>query len=242
MLFKQDVYIGEKYNINYLLQTNPLSKDILIVFTSCTNPGQKARYNYIKTLDNFTCNKLFILDDFGFDGRGAYYLGHNKDFTIEKDVHSLLLHIINKLNIEKKFFIGSSKGGYAALYFGLPFKNSIIISGAPQYLLGNYLSSPNHKKILEYIMGDTSINSINKLNILMKNKLKVNKENNNIVYLHYSTKEETYQSDISLLVKDLDIMKFKTFYDIKNYKTHSELTQFFPKFIKATLINTEMES
>lgn len=237
MKFNQKIYIGDKYNINYLLQTNLLSKDILIVFTSCTKPGQKARYNYIKTLDKFKCNKLFILDDFGFDNRGAYYLGKNNDFDIEKDVNSLISYIINKFNIEKKIFIGSSKGGYAALYFGLPFKNSIIITGAPQYMLGNYLSIPNHNKILEYIMGDIGVNSINKLNSLMENKLKLYKENNNTIYLHYSKQEETYISDISLLVKELENLNYKVFYDIEDYKTHSELTKFFPDFIKNILIN-----
>ena len=90
MCFKQKNYKGNKYNIKYLLETHSSSKDILIVFTSCTKPGQKARYNYIRTLDKFMCNKLFILDNFGYDNRGAYYLGHNSDFQIEKDVISVI--------------------------------------------------------------------------------------------------------------------------------------------------------
>lgn len=237
MRFNQKVYTGEKYNVKYILQSNSSSKDIIIVFTACTKPGQKARYNYIKTLDSFNCNKLFILDDFGFDNRGAYYLGKDNDFGIEKDVYSLISYITSKFNIKNRIFIGSSKGGYAALYFGLSFKNSSIITGAPQYMLGNYLSLPNHRKILEYIMGDTNISSINHLNELMKNRLKVNKKNDNKIYLHYSTEEETYVSDISLLVKELENLNYKTMYDIKNYKTHSELTNFFPEFIKNTLNN-----
>lgn len=73
--FKQRVFKGERYDIKYVLERNKNSKDLIIVFTSCTKVGQKARYNYVRTLDKYKCNKLFILDDFGFDKRGAYYLG-----------------------------------------------------------------------------------------------------------------------------------------------------------------------
>lgn len=241
MLFTQKVYKGNKYNIKYLLKKNPYSKDLLIIFTSCTPPGKKARYNYIRTLDKFKCNKLFILDDFGYDSRGAYYLGFNNDFQIEKDVNLLINKIIENLSIKNKFFIGSSKGGYAALYFGLDFKDSIIISGAPQYMLGNYLDYPNHKHILKYIMGDCSSNSINLLNDLMKNKLTNSQKNTNKIYLHYSNKEETYESDISLLIDKLKALNFETYYDLKDYTSHSDLTNYFPKFIISTLLSYKVK-
>ena len=63
MKFKQKKYIGNKYNINYLLERNNKSKDLIIVFSACTKKGQRARYNYIRTLDKIKSNKLFILDD-----------------------------------------------------------------------------------------------------------------------------------------------------------------------------------
>ena len=102
MKFKQKTYMGSKYKINYLLEKNSKSKDLLIVFSACTKIGQKARYNYIRTLDEFKCNKLYILDDFGFDGRGAYYLGKDKDFMIEKDVIALINKVSTEINPEKR--------------------------------------------------------------------------------------------------------------------------------------------
>lgn len=233
--FQQKIYKGKKYNIKYVLKTNKKSKDMVIVFTSCTKVGQKARYNYVRTLDKYKCNKLFILDDFGFDGRGAYYLGKDKDFAIQKDVSKLIDEIIKKVDSDKNIFIGSSKGGYAALYFGLPIKNSIIIAGAPQYNLGNYLNLPGHKEILKYIMGDDRDESINYLNLLMSNSIYNSRSNNNSLHIHYSKNEETYKSDIYHLVRYLDKFKFKKKYDIKEYKSHSELTNYFPKFINNTL-------
>lgn len=209
MTLNQKIYTGKKYNIKYLFQNNSKSKDLIIIFTSCTKPGQKARYNYMRTLDEFECNKLFILDDFGFDKRGAYYLGNNNGFDIEKDVESLINNIINKLNPNKKNFVGSSKGGYAALYFGLKYSKSIIISGAPQYILGNYLNLPSHRTILKYIMGDTNLSSIEMLNNLLRTVLEQYKNNACNVYLHYSSNEETYASDISILIKDIKTLEYK---------------------------------
>lgn len=233
--FKQKVFKGKKYDVKYVLDINKKSKDLLIVFTACTKVGQTARYNYIRTVEGYKCNKLFILDDFGFDNRGAYYLGKDKDFAIEKDVKILIEKIIKELNIRRSVFIGSSKGGYAALYFGLDFKNSSIITGAPQYKLGNYLNLPGHENILKYIMGDTEETSIDYLNLLMKRKLEEKKNNNNKIYLHYSINEENYVSDLEHLIKDVEYFNIELIKDEETYSGHAELTNYFPGFIKENL-------
>lgn len=235
MKFKQKTYVGKKYNINYLLEKNNKSKDLLIVFSACTKIGQKARYNYIRTLEEFKCNKLFILDDFGFDGRGAYYLGKDKDFKIEEDVRTLINKIVEEVKPKNEIYIGSSKGGYSALYFGIERKNANIIVGAPQYNLEDYLNLPNHQNIMKYIMGDCSSSSIEKLNSLMKNKLNLNKENNNSIYIHYSTEEETYESDIRPLLYEINELGIRMYKDEKKYSSHSELTLYFPQYIKNSI-------
>lgn len=78
---------------------------------------------------------MFILDDFGPNERGSYYLGENKNFYIEELVINLLEEIQAEFNFKKKIFIGSSKGGYAALYFGTKTYADCIICGAPQSIL-----------------------------------------------------------------------------------------------------------
>lgn len=233
--FKQRVFKGENYNVKYVLNTYSSSEELIVIFTSCTKVGQPARYNYVRTLDKYKCNKLFILDDFGFDNRGAYYLGKNKDFAIKDHVNLLINQVIEKLNIKRSIFVGSSKGGYAAMYFGISIKNSIIISGAPQYMLGDYLNLPGHQNILNYIMGDTEKSSVEYLNEVMRIKIDENKHNNNLIYLHYSINEETYDSDIKHLVYHLDNLGINTIKDIKEYTNHSDLTEFFPAFIRDTL-------
>lgn len=233
--FKQRVFKGKNYNVKYVLNSVSNSDDLIVVFTACTKVGQPARYNYVRTLDKYKCNKIFILDDFGFDNRGAYYLGKNKDFAIQNDVELLIHKVIKDLNVKRSIFVGSSKGGYAAMYFGMSIKNSIIISGAPQYMLGDYLNLPGHQNILSYIMGDTEKTSVEQLNKVMKTRIDTNRDNNNLVYLHYSINDETYESDIKYLVNHLDTLGINTIKDIKEYMSHSELTKFFPTFIRETL-------
>ena len=97
----------------------------------------------------------------------------------------------------------------------------------------NYLNLPNHKNILEYIMGDCSDDSIDRLNNLMKNKLNLN--NNNSIYIHYSTEEETYASDIKPLLEEMNNINLKVRHDKKNYDSHAELTLYFPEYIKNSI-------
>ncbi len=108
------------------------SNKLIVIFSSCTRPGIKARYNYMNTLKYTKANQLFILDDYGEDQRGVYYLGLNQDFKIQKATKSLIDYIVDKDNISEIDFVGSSKGGYAALLFGLDYPNARIITGAPQ--------------------------------------------------------------------------------------------------------------
>ena len=61
--------------------------------SSCTRQGVKAWYNYNRTLKNIKANKLFILDDFGTDSRGIYYLGKDGKFEIEQIVIELISKI-----------------------------------------------------------------------------------------------------------------------------------------------------
>lgn len=58
----------------------------------------------MRTVEKYDVNKLFILDDFGFDGRGAYYLGKDKDFKIVEDVKSLINSICNKIKPKRSLY------------------------------------------------------------------------------------------------------------------------------------------
>jgi hypothetical protein len=220
------------YRLKYILECYDSDK-LIIVFSACTREGIKARYNYNRTIKKFPVNKLFILDDFGYDHRGAYYLGHNNDFKIQELVIKLIKMVKKQLNIRQTVYVGSSKGGYAALYFGLPDPKSIIIAGAPQYKLGNYLNAGIYiKNCLEYIVGNkVTDEKIEMLNNLLRDRILSCKNNRNKVYLHFSKVEHTYRDHIKYLLDDLKFYGYEYHVDVGEYKKHADISLYFPKYL-----------
>ena len=98
--------------------------------------GKGAKYNYIRTLNKFNINKLFLLDDIGGTvDKGNYLIKEG----IENNVKDLIQSFIDKTQAKTIIFYGSSKGGYSALNFSLDFKNVYVCIAAPQYFLADYL-------------------------------------------------------------------------------------------------------
>lgn len=233
----QKVFLYNNYKIKYILEKNN-SSQLIVIFSACTRAGIKSRYNYMNTLKNIKSNKLFILDDYGDDGRGVYYLGKHGDFSISKGVSELIKNISDKLEIKTSIYAGSSKGGYAALYFGLKDGVDFIITGAPQYNLGDFVNDVGGYHILRYICGDISEKSVNKLNLLLKNQIElVSQSKVPKIYLHYSKNEFTYEKHVKDLKNHLDSVRIPYEENIEYYKEHSEISKFFPKYLKATLNN-----
>lgn len=50
--------------------------NVLLVSFPAFDP-KTAKYNYMRTLSSFKCNKLFLLDDFGSNHRGCYMVENN---------------------------------------------------------------------------------------------------------------------------------------------------------------------
>lgn len=153
VLYKERKFRSNGYRLKYMLEKQN-SKHLIVVLSGVPRVGMKARYNYGRTLRHFKVNKLFILDDFGYDQRGAFYLGKNRDFKIKETTKELIEKVKEDLNIENTIYCGSSKGGYSALMFGLEDAGSTIIAGGPQYYLGDRLTKGEFAKhTLPYIMG-----------------------------------------------------------------------------------------
>ncbi len=56
-----------KCDLKFIFIPEIKSDHLLVVFSGFPPLNQSARYNYMVTLKNIKCNKLFILDDFGTD-------------------------------------------------------------------------------------------------------------------------------------------------------------------------------
>ena len=233
----QKKFIHGNVELKYMLDRHIASDKLIVIFSACTRMGVPARYNYVRTLKSVKMNKLFILDDFGPDRRGGYYLGEYPNFLMETATKLLIDQIAEQIEAKQMIFVGSSKGGYAALNFGMQYKNSIIIAGAPQYWLGKYLLAPANSVTLQGISTQhEKAKVVAVLNGHLKQRLEEKRYiSTQKIYLHYSEKEHTYQDHIEDLLSVLYEKKYHLIFDVHNYKEHNEVSLFYPKFILETL-------
>ena len=236
LVFSQKKFKSDDVTLKYILKKNPDSKNLIVIFSSCTRRGIKARYNYMRTLAKTDANKLFILDDFAADHRGSYYLGFNQTYSEEKATVNLINHIKKTLGINKLICCGSSKGGYSAINFGLQYEDCYIIAGGPQYYLGQYLLKSQNTECLEHIVGQVNADKIHKLDVRLKERIEEKKYGNKQkIFLHFSDKEHTYEEHIKDLLECLRESGYNVDCDIADYKDHSEISYYFPDFLVNTL-------
>lgn len=210
--------------------------DVLVIgFSACNSAG--PRYNYVKTISDSGVNRLFVKDDFGPNRLGDYYLGCQGTYSVEKATYELIEKYRKKTNAKKLVFIGSSKGGYAALNFGVSYPNSNIIIAAPQYYLGTYMDNEVLQSNLEDILGE-KVNNTNREMLDLRLKRKIETDINacgQVVYIHYSDEEHTYEQHIKDLLNDLQRAGIKVYTDVEKYAVHGELKYYFPHYLSQTI-------
>ncbi len=177
------------------------------------------------------------MDDYGDEVLGCYYLGSNKQTQVEPIVHNLIKEITEKANIKKQLFCGSSKGGYAALNFGIEYPKATIICGAPQYRLGYYLKSRKSPQLLHVIAGeDENEDYLKQLDSRLSDKMKFYSESFfGKIHLHYSDKEHTYEEHVKYLLNDLKSFNYDFEIDCQSYPDHDSVGIFFPDYLKKVL-------
>lgn len=233
LMVKQRVFSFENTRVKYIFEQCEDSSDIIVVLSSCTRQGVKARYNYMRTLHNVRANKLFILDDFGPDGRGSYYIGRDYTFCEDLATKALIEMFIEKTAAKRVIFTGSSKGGWAAMNFGLQFNNSYIVCGAPQYYVANWFGKCES---LKYITGDFSEERIHYVNNYLRQRIFANESTHSQrISLHYSDKDHTYCEHIQYMVADLEKAGYTIERDIEHYENHSDVSIYFPKYMVSTI-------
>jgi len=224
------VYDGSrKLKYLYIKPKSTNSGNLIVCFPAFADNG--AKYNYVKTIDSFDSHKIFFLDDFSENGRGNYLV---EEKTMQL-VRSVLDNLIEKLQPQKIFFIGSSKGGFSALFYSFLFENVNVCIASPQYYIGNYLNCDSLKDNLIDIVGCISDEKIVMLNNLLSNQIKYSKIRPNSVWIHYSDSEHTYWEHIKYLIDDLRNNGIKVYEDVEHYSEHSQLVNYFPAFLRKTL-------
>ena len=212
---------------------NRLSDELVVVFSSLTRKGVRARYNYVRTLQKVNKSKLFILDDTGPEHRGSYCLGKYGDPSVEQNTKSLIHTVIESNGITHTYYCGSSKGGWCALYFGPDDRNADIIVGANQYYLGNYFLALPDIRLEQWVLGEQwSRKDIDNLNNKLRDKLLKCKDNNNRIHVHISDQEHTWEEHVKDMLEDLDMFGYLFDTEILHYKNHGEIVNYFPAYLK----------
>lgn len=181
-----------KGRLKYLYKSNS-SDTLLVVFSGFAD---KPVYNYIRTLSNVCCDKLFILDDFGY--RGSYYW-YEDGLTHPLDLVTSLLRDLG--GGRRIVTLGSSKGGTCALFYGLMFDATDIYAGACQYYVGTYLNAEDKVPVFKGMMGNTATKKDQEiLDRMMPDMICKHRNSKSVVHLLYSDKEHTYPEHIKYFI------------------------------------------
>lgn len=147
-------------SLNYLEEVggDPNSDHLIVAFSAIGQIGDFT-YNYHRTLQDSSAHRLYILDDFG--DQGSYYALDHRSTNILDSVQELISKVAQERGIspENVTFIGSSKGGSAAVIHGVTWGAGTVIAAAPQFKIGTFLAQP-HPNILEYMAGSKSDSSV----------------------------------------------------------------------------------
>lgn len=76
--------------VKYMFYPQKDSDTLIVSYLACA--PNTAKYNYVRTLASFKCNKLFLLDDFGSNHQGCYLIEDN----VEKCTKELLESVIER--------------------------------------------------------------------------------------------------------------------------------------------------
>lgn len=127
------------------------NRHLVVVFANFSAPGDYGWSNGV--FDKLRANILWIRDR--FEGNRSYYLCKEMDFSLEQSVAGLISKVMNALDLtpDAVTLWGGSKGGSAALYFGLKYGFRNIVAIAPQFSIGTYVRDV-HPGVARFMLGD----------------------------------------------------------------------------------------
>ena len=99
--------------------------------------------------------------------------------------------------------------------------------------MADYLKN-GHEEILKGIIGGYE-SQISYLNSLLEETIQDYQGRKPTIYLHYSKEEHTYVEHVQYLLNELRENKFTVIEDIGEYNEHSNVSFYFPKFLKESI-------
>lgn len=220
---------GEEYPVKYVLERHR-SDVLVIVYSAFPELKKPAVYNYLTALFKCRANKLFLLDEYGMDGAGCFGLAAEGNFCVRENVRSIIEQAKRETGATRIYHVGSSKGGWIALYYGLEDPSSTLVLGAPIYRAGTYFNVCMPEQFGAVLGMPHSSESVRFLDALTVDKVRSNHTQK--VYLHYSDKEHFYVDQVQYLLADLQGQGYDLTEDVAHYPEHREVGLYFAEYLR----------
>ncbi|MGW3738100.1 hypothetical protein [Streptomyces sp. NPDC005148] len=178
-----------KYPVQYrFAHAKKGNRHLVVVFANFAAPDDYGWSNGV--FDKLRSNILWIRDQ--FDGQNSYYLCKGMDFELERSVITLISNVMNSLGLtpDQCTMWGGSKGGSAALYFGLKYGFRNIVSIVPQFMIGTYLEK--HPSVAEFMMGQVTETNIRVLDNAIPELVRAGANRGANIYVLSSPQDEQY--------------------------------------------------
>ncbi|MEF2292952.1 hypothetical protein [Virgibacillus dokdonensis] len=134
---------------------------------------------------------------------------------------------------EKIISCGSSKGGTAALYYGIKYNFGYVIAGGFQIKVGDYLYSTSEytrETVLNFITGGTDKKHKDYLNKFFLGFVNHSKVTSNI-YIHGGKGDSHYRQHVTTFIEIMKRRNMPYHLDLQNYSSHSQVGSYFSSFI-----------
>ena len=137
---------GNRLDYKLNLSEKPEGKPLLVVLHG--HGGKPTNMSHAEW------NVLAPFDNNGFDGKGCWWLGKNRDFFIQNLLQKLIKNVSEKYRCQNDiFFYGSSMGGYGAILHGILANARAVYANVPQIRFSGTEYFKENYRIYDYIFG-----------------------------------------------------------------------------------------
>lgn len=170
------------------------NRRLMVVFANLYAPDEYGWANGV--LDKTRSNILWIRDK--FEGVNSYYLCKEMDFGLEESVIGLISSVMRALELtpDDCIMFGSSKGGTAALYYGLKYGFRSIVASVPQFAIGSFVKQ-HMQPTARFMMGeDIPDRNVEILDALLPETVWRSGNRDADIYLISSPQDEQYRQHV----------------------------------------------
>lgn len=222
---------SDSEDVHYLYEEENNSEYLAVAFHGFNTFNMKTNYEMLGILKDVPVSRLFILDDYDLNGR--FYLDKDRKDLLQKNISNLIMEKANKLGISKDKIItvGASKGGSAALYYGLRLSVGNIISVGPPIYLSIYNSAhPNDRVFYKSIAGGFSKEDDVYMDKIMENVALLNDKTTHIHFFGI-TEDRYYKGYFDKYASFLNEQGISYSLMLQEGEGHHELPQYIAPFI-----------